>query len=218
VAAPRTPPRPTHRSPIRCGAPRSRCSTTDELGVAESAAYLSRSAIRSRRIRPFRQYDPLIFDGRNSFSGSRGPGDWREFMYRSDPMWIEAVVQHRDSYTMAHHAHRESSGSRNPSASTSTAQPATRSRRTGAVEPGASSFLGQDTYGGDVPSCLRADPPPIWLMSRLLLRDQIFPRSNVLRIRLLPAIGVVRFPRKRGGIDNRGRDARETEEVRPGVS
>jgi len=28
----------------------------------------------------------------------------------------------------------------------------------------------------------------------------------------------VRFPRKRGGIDNRGRDARETEEVRPGVS
>ena len=30
--------------------------------------------------------------------------------------------------------------------------------------------------------------------------------------------GVVRFPRKRGGIDNRGRDARETEEVRPGVS
>ena len=28
----------------------------------------------------------------------------------------------------------------------------------------------------------------------------------------------MRFPRKRGGIDNRGRDARETEEVRPGVS
>ena len=28
---------------------------------------------------------------------------------------------------------------------------------------------------------------------------------------------VVRFPRNRGGIDNRGRDARETEEVRPGV-
>jgi hypothetical protein len=30
--------------------------------------------------------------------------------------------------------------------------------------------------------------------------------------------GWMRFPRKRGGIDNRGRDARETEEVRPGVS
>ena len=27
----------------------------------------------------------------------------------------------------------------------------------------------------------------------------------------------LRFPRKRGGIDNRGRDARETQEVRPGV-
>ena len=27
----------------------------------------------------------------------------------------------------------------------------------------------------------------------------------------------MRFPRKRGGIDNRGRDARETQEVRPGV-
>jgi len=46
-----------------------------------------------------------------------------------------------------------------------------------------------------------------------------------IQFHLLSTIGtdvshetILRFPRKRGGIDNRGRDARETEEVRPGVS
>lgn len=115
--------------------------TVSPIRAADPIRHIVR--IGNFRMRRGYQRDPLIIDGRNSFSGARGRGGRRECMYRSNPLWLDAVVQHPDSHTVAHYVHRESSGSRNPSAGTSMAQPATRSRRTGAGEPGAL-FLGQD--------------------------------------------------------------------------